>query len=318
MKKVEDLFDVFYGNNQEFINMIPDDKGVPFVSRQSTNNGVEARVRLKEGVDLNPANTISVAAGGSVMESFLQKEPYYSGRDVFYLIPKKEMRENVMFYYCAALRANKYRYNYGRQANSTLRSILIPDLHEIPNWVNAVDIKKVKIEDLRVLKTKDNLTPLKPSIWKSFLLSDLFFIQGSATTLFRDLNEVDSPSSGYPYVSTQATNNGVKGFVDVFTEGAEILTVDSAVFGYCSYQERPFSASDHVEKLVPKFAINKYIAMFLVTVINQEQYRYNYGRKCSQTRMRKVTIKLPCTRDNKPDWEYMENYIKSLPYSANL
>ena len=58
----------------------------------------------------------------------------------------------------------------------------------------------------------------------------------------------------------------------------------SAVVGCCSYQADPFSASDHVEILTPRFSMNAHVAMFLTTVLNLEQYRYNYGRKCSQTR----------------------------------
>ena len=58
--------------------------------------------------------------------------------------------------------------------------------------------------------------------------------------------------------------------------------------------------------------------MFLTTIINIEQYRYNYGIKCSQTRIKNIKIKLPVDSKGNPDWQFMENYIKSLPYSANL
>ena len=63
--------------------------------------------------------------------------------------------------------------------------------------------------------------------------------------------------------------------------------------------------------------MNKYVAMFLTTIMNEEQYRYNYGRKCSQDRMEGGSIKLP-SKNGDPDWEFMGNYIKSLPYSSNL
>lgn len=130
--------------------------------------------------------------------------------------------------------------------------------------------------------------------------------------------ELEEYGSGkYPYVTTQATNNGMDGFYDFFTEEGNVLTVDSAVLGYCSYQPSPFSASDHVEKLIPKFKMNKYIAMFMATIVNQEQYRYNYGRKCSQSRMDQIRIKLP-SKNNQPDFAFMESYIKSLPYSSSL
>ena len=154
--------------------------------------------------------------------------------------------------------------------------------------------------------------------WKEFSLCDerLFKIKGSKTT---PISELELCGVGdYPYVTTQATNNGVKGFYNIFTEEGGCFTIDSAVKGYCSWHEENFTASDHVEKLLPLFKCNNYIAMFIVTVINLEQYRYNYGLKCNQMRIKNMKIKLPVDAIGNPDWQFMEDYIKSLPYSANL
>ncbi len=156
---------------------------------------------------------------------------------------------------------------------------------------------------------------LETNIWNFFQLNKLFAITGSKTTPLLELEEYGK--GRYPYVTTQATNNGVRGFYDFYSEDGNILTVDSAVLGYCSYQPFNFSASDHVEKLIPKFKMNKYSALFLATILNLEKYRYNYGRKCSQDRMKQSKIKLP-SKNGQPDWEFMENYIKSLPYSSSL
>ena len=145
--------------------------------------------------------------------------------------------------------------------------------------------------------------------WKFFLLLDLFDIRGTRTTPLLELEEYGVGK--YPYVTTQATNNGIKGFYDFYTEEGNVLTVDSAVIGYCAYQPLNFSASDHVEKLVPKFKMNEYIAMFLVTILNMEQYRYNYGRKRSQARIRTSSIKLP-EKNGKPYWDFMEVFIKKV------
>lgn len=151
--------------------------------------------------------------------------------------------------------------------------------------------------------------------WGTFCLTDLFNITGSKTTPLLELEEYGK--GHFPFVTTQATNNGVEGFYDFSTEKGNVLTVDSAVLGYCSYQAFDFSGSDHVEKLIPKFDMNKYVAMFLVTIMNLERYRYNYGRKCSQTRMKTISIQLP-SKNEKPDFTFMENYIKSLPYSDSI
>lgn len=64
--------------------------------------------------------------------------------------------------------------------------------------------------------------------------------------------------------------------------------------------------------------MNPFIGMSLCSLIKKERYRFNYGRKWHKDRMLKSKIKLPVTPDGKPDWNFMEYYIKSLPYSANL
>jgi restriction endonuclease S subunit len=158
---------------------------------------------------------------------------------------------------------------------------------------------------------------LSPSNWKDFKLGELFEISGSKRTPITTLKDTYGEGK-FPYVTTQATNNGIGGFFNFANNKGNVLTIDSAVVGYCSYQELDYSASDHVERLEPKFKLNKYIALFLTTIINKESYRYNYGRKANQGRIKDMIIKLPFTTYGEPDFEFMENYVKSLPYSASL
>lgn len=133
---LSNLFSVTYGVNLELNRMILDATGVPFVGRSDRNNGVTARVSPVPGLAPNPARTLSVAGGGSVLATFLQAEPYYSGRDLFYLTPLVEMTDSQMLYFCACIRANRYRYNYGRQANKTLKDLPLPSLESLPPWVS--------------------------------------------------------------------------------------------------------------------------------------------------------------------------------------
>ena len=59
--------------------------------------------------------------------------------------------------------------------------------------------------------------------------------------------------------------------------------------------------------------------MFLITLIELERFRWAYGRKWRPMRMPSSLIKLPVLKNlKKPNWKYMEDYIKSLPYSFNL
>jgi Type I restriction modification DNA specificity domain len=135
--KVSDLFDVIYGSNLELNALEIDPDGVNFVSRTALNNGVSAKVKLVDGEEPIEAGVLTVAGGGSVAETFLQPEPFYSGRDLFYLRPKVPMSVEQKLFFCMCIRANKFRFNYGRQANKTLRDLLIPDITEVPDWTKV-------------------------------------------------------------------------------------------------------------------------------------------------------------------------------------
>lgn len=136
--KVSELFDVIYGSNLELNALEVDPEGVNFVSRTALNNGVSARVKLVDGVEPIEAGVLTVAGGGSVAEAFLQPEPFYSGRDLFFLRPKVSMTVEQKLFFCMCIRANKFRFNYGRQANKTLPDLLVPHISEVPEWAGEV------------------------------------------------------------------------------------------------------------------------------------------------------------------------------------
>ena len=81
---MREIFDIHYGVNLEYLNCIEVEPpvGVNFVSRTATNCGVSGRVLEIDGIEPEEAGTITIASGGSVLSTFLQKEPYYSGRDL--------------------------------------------------------------------------------------------------------------------------------------------------------------------------------------------------------------------------------------------
>jgi hypothetical protein len=133
--------------------------------------------------------------------------------------------------------------------------------------------------------------------WKEFSLEEIFTINGTKITKIDVLNEYGTGE--YHYVTTQSTDNAVSGYYDFYAEKGNVLTIDSAVTGFCSYQAKNFSTSDHVEKLTSKFDVNKHIALFLTTIINLERYKYSYGRKCNQIKIRGMVIKLPNTTNAK-------------------
>ncbi|KAB2946961.1 MAG: restriction endonuclease subunit S [Candidatus Methanoperedens sp.] len=296
----------------------------PCIRPIDSNNGVDRYIDIKPN---HSENTITVNYNGSsVAETFYQPIPYFALDDVNILYPKNNFRLNmfIAMFLITLIRKEKYRFNYGRKwklerMNESIIKLPVkengePDIEFMEKYIKSLMSSTKPISNKNLICTK---IELDVSQWKYHKLSDLFEITGSKRTPLRTL-EGSYGKGKYPYVTTQATNNGVGGFYDFKANDGNILTVDSAVIGYCSYQPLDFSASDHVEKLIPRFKLNKYNAMFLTTVINSEKYRYNYGRKASQDRMSKTQIKLPTKTDGTPDFDFMENYIKSLPYSSSL
>ena len=131
LKKVSDIFTVSYGVNLELVNVEEVSPGsedaIFFVSRTENNNGVSAIVRKMDDVPPNQAHTLSVAGGGSVLSTFYHSYEYYSGRDIYILTPRVSKTQEEMLFYAYCIRLNKYKYNYGRQANKTLKDLLIPE-----------------------------------------------------------------------------------------------------------------------------------------------------------------------------------------------
>ncbi|NWJ98113.1 MAG: restriction endonuclease subunit S [Chloroflexi bacterium] len=314
MIELGELFSVKYGVNLELNALVKSPDGINFVSRTAKNNGVSARVKPVAKIEPISAGTITVAGGGSVMESFLQPEPYYSGRDLYYLTATPPLTEAQKLYYCACLRANKYRFNYGRQANRTLQKIRVPAPDEMPEWVNRANPDLFLGAD-QPLRPAEPSPALEPEKWKAFTLSDLFDLRKG-----KRLTKADMIPGKIPFIGAIDSNNGLREWIGqaAIHEGNTLTVNYNGSVAEAFYQPTPYSATDDVNVLYPKFVLTPAIGMFLVTVIRQEKYRFNYGRKWHLERMKSSSIKLPAKSDGTPEWDFMENYIKTLPFSSQL
>lgn len=318
MIKISELFEVSYGVNLELNALELDHSGINFVSRTTQNNGVSAKVKRLPDVAPIAPGVITVAGGGSVMESFLQTEPFYSGRDLYYLSPRIPLTDVQKLYFCACIRANKYRYSYGRQANRSLRDILIPSPADLPVWVNGAN------PDIYVGSDKTCISESSPalttSVWKPFKFQDLFNIERGKGPRRKELDG----SGNVPFISSTDSNNGLTGFTSMspIHKGKTIGVNRNGSVGEAFYQPVPYCSTEDVHIFSPKpewaGRINSYIGHFLTTLIRREKFRFNYGRKWGIERMKQSIIKLPTDQAGQPDWDFMESYIKTLPFSSQL
>lgn len=318
MNPLSELFSVVYGHSLELNRLTllrREEGGVPFVSRKMGDNGISAYIAPIEGLAPSPAGLLTCALGGNgVMSTFLQEEPFYSGRDMALLKPRRHMTKQQLLFYCYALAANRYRFSYGRQANRTLKNMLVPAIDELPLYVQKTDTARYEGCKRSILALPAE--HLSTSDWRLFTLSSLFDVVKG-----RRLTKANMLPGHLPYIGASDSTNGVTARVgqDAIYQGNTITVSYDGSIAEAFYQPEPFWASDAVNVLKAKnFQLTPAIALFICTVIRLEKYRYNYGRKWQIERMREAEIKLPVTKDMRADWEFMERYIKLLPYSSQI
>lgn len=141
--------------------------------------------------------------------------------------------------------------------------------------------------------------------WAEFRVGDLFSVKYGKFIK-------NNKEGNIPYITTTAKNNGVGGAVDgtPMYNGNAITVASDGSIGAAFYQEKPFSTSNIVSTLepLPNTILNKEIALFICTLIQEEGKKYNYGKKFSVDRVRNTILKLPSI-DGLPDYQFMHDYI---------
>lgn len=311
---LSDIFAVSRGPDLELNALTEQEDGVPFVSRTAENNGVSAYVTTLENVPTVPANTLSVALGGTPLATFLQKRPYYSGRDVAYLTPLEPMADSELLYYAACISANRFRYSYGRQANRTLRSLLIPARSEIPAWVTERSEGSLEVMAAEGLRSPSQ-EAFDTRAWRQFRLTELFDIRKG-----QRLTKDDMDPGTTAFVGATESNNGITariGHPPLHPAGTITVSYNGSV-GEAFYQPEPFWASDDVNVLYPRSPMCRDSALFMIALIRRERYRFNYGRKWKLETMKETRIRLPAATDGTPDLAVMASIVRACPAASVL
>ena len=207
----------------------------------------------------------------------------------------------------------------------------------IPDWQFMEDYIKSLHHKPITTKVKSGLVKeLDVYNWEEFKVSDLFdrIYKAKAHTK-EEVVEVDK---GIHFVSRTDCNNGVDITVDKDTryeglEEANCITIGDTT-ATVFYQNERFIAGDHMVVLRANW-LNLKRGLFFRTLFAQEGIRYCYGRAYRMDLIKSTLLKLPIQRDNDgtpviddnrtysdsgyiPDWQYMEDYINSLPYSDRI
>ena len=150
---------------------------------------------------------------------------------------------------------------------------------------------------------------LKNKKWEEFYLKDIFRdIQRG-----KRLKKNDHIKGKTPYISSTGMNNGVDNFVGNKSKTRiflKCLTIaNSGSVGVSFYQPFEFVASDHITKLENE-KFNKYVYLFLSTIISRLGEKYSFNREINDNRVQKEKIMLPINSDRQPDYAFMEEFMR--------
>lgn len=151
--KLERLFSIERGRGARKTDVVDNGK-TPFITSVDKNNGVSGFVNNPPSHD---GNVLSVNRNGSVAEAFYQPKPFCSTEDVHIFTPKFSMTIYHAMYLIPLLRAEKFRYTYGRKwgidrMNNTMIRLPVdaggePAWSEIESYIKTLPYSKSLIND---------------------------------------------------------------------------------------------------------------------------------------------------------------------------
>lgn len=323
----------------------------------SVNNGEMCKMSSalqQQGFLLQDVPSLSLSRVGNAGLTCVQTLPYYIADNAFSLNLKFQHNEFVYMFLSTCLNQELFKYSYGRtvSSNKYLETVIkLPIQHNpdgtpyivpnhtyskdgyVPDWQFMEDyMKSLHHKPLTTKNTVRNGLALKVDEWKEFHIIDLFEIKRGN---INSLNEVEN--GDVPIVSASGDNEGISFYGNVLAPYCNNITVsmNGVNTGFTAYHGYEFNINSDCCVLLQKFDMNQCIGIFIATVIGMLRYKYSYGRKMTVERISVENIRLPiqhnpdgtpyidpnCTYSEDgyvPDWQFMEDYMKALPYGDRL
>lgn len=322
--KLIDLFEYNRGNQNKMNSLTDGD--YPLVSAKNINNGLKAFVKENDK-SIYGGNSMSLNndGDGGVGIAYYQPHDYYLDSHCTALYPKNTKSRLVILFLCASTTKQRSLFSHGHSiSEKRLKKIMImlptaddgsPDYAFMEQYIREREDKlKQKYIDFigDNYQSEGGLPSLEEKTWGEFFISDICYI-----TSGRDIYDSERIDGNIPYVTSTASNNGIKYYVSNTNETLEENAISvnrNGSVGYSFYHKYKALYSNDCRKLKLKQCRNEFVALFITNQITQQKDKYNYGYKMGTGRLKKQMIMLPTTDDGSPDYEYMEQYVKAVMF----
>ena len=298
----------------------PAENTIRFISRTEMNNGCDCYVLNNEITGIEEGNAIAI--GDTTATCFYQSDRFVCG-DHMVICRADWLNLYTALFLISILKQEKYKYSYGRAfkmdliSNITIKLPSTPDNE--PDW-NYMEqyIKSIKHKPLSTANQGgDSSLTLGVEAWKPFKIKDLFVLQtGKAHSDMLD------EGNDIPYIGAKKSDNGVMYHCAYNPELAQkgnciiFICNGQGSVGYANYMNKSFIGTTDIVAGYNEH-LNQYNGLFIATVLCLERPKYSFGRKW-KTHLSDTEINLPVSKNGEPDWLYMENYMKALPYGDRI
>ena len=288
---------------------------------------------------------VCVTNNGSVGYAYYHEKQFTCSHDVnpLYRIDG-EFNLYTGLFVASIIMKDRYRWGYGRKwrpDRMKKSKIFLPATKNgDPDWLWMENfIKQMNCKPISTNNKQENGHNLDTVHWEEFLLHKLFKItMGNGI----DSNKTTDFEPKYNYVSRDSNGNGVVGVVDEivgekpFPIGSMTVSLGGSFLGSCFVQKHPFYTAQNVAVMQKTEPLSIHAKLFVSSLVRNEcKIKYlAFGRELNSHIRKDFTIKLPVLKNGNeilidkkkvysedgfvPDWDFMESYIKSLPYGDRI
>lgn len=349
----EKYFSIERGDSSYVKNMISGN--IPYISTTRENNGILTYVDTanRKGNLITLAYDGSIGACFYQKSPFFASEKIVTIDTVQY-----PLNECLAFFLIQILKIEATLYSYGgrkwtveQQLKNTKIKLPLdengdPDYEYMESYINCMNSRVQDIPDYflqdgyekacwyldNVDKTKfeqeyagcqsNKVIKLSERSWKLFSLEKDLNVKVYNGKSYNAADLVDAVDDDYIlYITRTDDNNGISRYVQYLDydglEKPNAITIGDTT-ATIFYQNYNFITGPHILIMRADW-MNVYTAEFIITLLNKEKYRYPvFGRAFTKDLIKQTKLYLPIDDCEQPDFQFMEDYIKSLPFSSKI
>ena len=324
---IGDLFDIHPTKAYSLINdqLFETDGANPVVVNSGFNNGIGGYTNL-ESTESGGIITFTDTAAKSAVSFFYQEHDFVGYPHVQGMYSKNhKWTKNESLFLTTVIRSSVGKYDFiSKMTRDDILnlSIKLPvDSNGLPDW-SYMEVYMQKVFDMvggyldGLNRVDDKSARIDTDEWQEFVVGDLFpnIIKPNVLHTRQVVEDVN----GIPYVVRTKFDNGIKYRVHpvdgIEPSPAGVITwgAENATF---FYQPEPFLSGRDIYYIDTREYSQK-ACLFLASCFQTIAHKYPYNFGLFPELLREERIKLPVTKDNNPDWAYMDTYMSEVMQKA--